>query len=170
MYQSFLKKSFKEPKKYPQKLFAYLIVTNNYSDYEESPYVIWASEQSFPAKVNGRTGFFDRWYWVSDTIKGAYINLNIHRPWFFEQKSPFSSDWNWPEKVDHDKTDYLTVAIHELGHTIGLTHTLDSSNIMFPCTGRGKRVYPTYKDIEKFFKNHDYDIRNNALPVFMGAK
>ena len=130
----------------------------------------WTLEQSFPDRVNGRTGFFDRWYWVSDTIKDAHVNLNIHRKWYFEEKNPLSSNWDWPKKVDRDKTDYLTVAVHELGHAIGLVHVLDSSNIMYPCTGTGKRVYPDYKDIEKFFKNHDYEIKNNALPFLMGAK
>lgn len=41
---------------------------------------------------------------------------------------------------------------------------------MFPCVGKGKRVYPTYKDIDIFFKNHDYEIQNNLLPFLMGTE
>ncbi len=168
IYQSFLKKNFTEPKKYPKKLFSYSIVTDNYSDYEESPYIIWLSEKLLPIKVNGITEYFDKWYWVSDTIKGAHINLNTGKKWYFEENNPFSNNWNWPKTVDSDKIDFLTVALHELGHAIGLKHTTDSNNIMFPCTRRGERVYPTDKDIKKFFKNHDYEIKYNLLPILIG--
>ena len=84
VYRSFLKKKFREPEKYPQKLFVYLIINNNFSEYKESPYIIWASEQSFEDnKVNGRTEYPDKWYWVSYTIKVAHIHLNINRLWYF---------------------------------------------------------------------------------------
>ncbi len=60
--------------------------------------------------------------------------------------------------------------MHELGHSIGLVHIKNPNNIMFPCTGKGKRVYPTHKDIDKFFKNHDYEIRLNLWPTLMGTE
>lgn len=35
VYQSFLKSNFREPQKYPQKLFTYFVVTGNHSDYKD---------------------------------------------------------------------------------------------------------------------------------------
>ena len=41
---------------------------------------------------------------------------------------------------------------------------------MFLCNGKGKRVYPIDKDIDKFFKNHDYEIKLNLWPTLTGAE
>ncbi len=170
VYKSFLETHFREPQEYPQKLFAYRVVTSNYSNYEESPYIVWVSEKLLPIRKNGVTKYADKWYWVFHTIKGAYIHMNSRRRWYFEKNDPLNSNWNWPTYVDRNKIDFLTIALHELGHAIGLEHVRDSKNIMFPCTNRGKRVYPTYKDVDKFFKNHDYEIKLNLWPTLMGAE
>ena len=60
--------------------------------------------------------------------------------------------------------------MHELGHAIGLKHTRDQDNIMFPCTVRGKRVYPGFEDISQFHRNHDLDIGKNLWPTLMGTE
>ncbi len=95
--------------------------------------------------------------------------MNTDRVWHFEEQNPSNNNWNWPKEVDRNKMDFLTIATHELGHAIGLKHTWDSANIMFPCTNRGKRVYPSHKDIERFFNNHNFDIRSNLLPILIGV-
>jgi len=41
---------------------------------------------------------------------------------------------------------------------------------MFPCSIIGKRVYPQYEDIAKFFNNHDNDIRQSLWPFLMRAE
>jgi len=43
--------------------------------------------------------------------------------WHFEKNNPLNNNWNWPTNVDRNKRDFLTVAMHELGHSIGLSHT-----------------------------------------------
>ena len=32
--------------------------------------------------------FFNKWYWVIYTIKGAHIHLNPRRQWYFEKNKP----------------------------------------------------------------------------------
>lgn len=46
----------------------------------------------------------------------------------------FDSDENWKEGAQtlHEGVDFLSVAIHELGHSLGLAHSHHPSAVMFP--------------------------------------
>lgn len=46
----------------------------------------------------------------------------------------FDEDENWKENSTHlsDGVDFYSVAIHELGHSLGLAHSPVYSSLMFP--------------------------------------
>ena len=47
----------------------------------------------------------------------------------------FDADEEWKDgwkEEDEEGMDFLTVAVHELGHSLGLSHSIDLNSVMFP--------------------------------------
>ncbi|KAM7277760.1 hypothetical protein ACFE04_004894 [Oxalis oulophora] len=62
----------------------------------------------------------------------------------YEQVSPtwqgnthFDGDENWSTEPRSDEMDLESVAVHEIGHLLGLAHTMDPKAIMYPIIDQG---------------------------------
>ncbi|KAJ8622745.1 hypothetical protein MRB53_031274 [Persea americana] len=75
------------------------------------------------------------------TLAHAYAPT---RRWFHSD-----ADERWPIKSSSkDFFDVESVAVHEIGHLLGLEHSTDRSAIRYPSIGGGKRVNLTSDDIQ----------------------
>jgi hypothetical protein len=69
----------------------------------------------------------------------------------------FDVDHIWESGDETPRTwDMVSVAVHELGHILGLVHSDDKSSVMFPSIlGNTLNRQPTSKDIQALYKLYD---------------
>ncbi|XXG60666.1 hypothetical protein AAC387_Pa04g2512 [Persea americana] len=100
------------------------------------------------ASADIKIGFFSRGHGDNAPFDGAGGVL-AHafaptRGWFH-----YDADENWAINPTATAFDVESVAVHEIGHLLGLGHSQDRNAIMFPSIGPGQKKGETVKGIHK---------------------
>jgi parallel beta-helix repeat protein len=91
--------------------------------------------------VEDNNGTEDFCYYASSPALGDYYYTEI----VFNNCSQFYNSWKWSNSLsnlDYNAICFKEIALHELGHVIGLGHSSDSNSVMYWVTHAGANFLP----------------------------